>query len=205
MISDPATWSLAFHGPVCGFAWLVVLKLGGESKFGKQPQEEIKDLRTRLLRAIAVSLVDTFEPILTLAKSVDISMLILPGRTELIGVAKITKLGEEQLLNAVRDFVASDITLMKSLRFLDAADSCIARYLRWLRVSTVVAGIVSGAFVLAVVSVKGGMLVIGGDWPYVAAFAIVVGCLATSAFFALRVVLAVNRFEALKEKHADLS
>jgi len=185
--------------------WLTVFKLGGESKFGKQPQDEIKDLRARLLRAIAVSLVDTFEPVLTLANSVEVPRLILNGGHEVRESPKITKLGGEKLLNAVRDFVKSDVILMKSLRSLDAADSCITRYLRWLRVSTVVAGIVSGAFTLAAVSIKGGMLVIGGDWPFVAAFAIVVGCLATSAFFTLRVVLAVNRFEALKGKHADLS
>ncbi len=205
MIGDLATWSLAIHGPVCGFMWLIVFKLGGESKFGKQPQDEIKDLRKGLLRAIAVSLAEKFEPILTLANSVDISKLILPGGTEPSRVAKITKLGEGKLLNAVRDFVKSDVILMKSLRSLDAADSCITRYLRWLRVSTIVAGIVSGAFVLAAVSIKGGMLVIGGDWPFVTAFAIVVGCLATSAFFALRVVISINRFEVLKEKNADLS
>lgn len=205
MIADPVTWSLAFHGSVCGFVWLVVLKLGGESKFGKQPQEEIKDLRGRLLRAIAVSLVDTFEPILTLANSVEVPTLILPGDDKVRESPKITKLGGEKLLNAVRDFVKSDIILMKSLRSLDATDSYITRYLRWLRVSTVVTGIISGAFTLAALGIKFGMAVIGLDWPFVMAFALVVACLVSSALFILRVVLAVNRFEALKDNHADLS
>jgi hypothetical protein len=185
--------------------WLAVFKLGGESKFGKQPQEEIKDLRARLLRAIAVSLVDTFEPILTLANSVEVPTLILPGNDEVRESPKITKLGGEKLLDAVRDFVKSDITLMKSLRSLDAGDSFITRYLCWLRVSIVGAGIVSGAFTLAAVGLKGGMAVISVDWPFVAAFALVAACLVSSAFFALRVMLAVNRFEALKDRHADLS
>ena len=205
MIGDYATWSLTFHGPVCGFLWLAVLKLGGESKFGKQPQEEIKDLRARLLRAIAVSLVDTFEPILTLANSVEVPALILPGEEEVRQSPKITKLGEEKLLNAVRDFVKSDITLMQSLRSLDASDSCISRYLRWLRVSTVVTGIASGVFALASVGIMAGVAVISADWPFVAAFALVAACLVSIAFFTLRVVLAVNRFEALNDKHADLS
>lgn len=205
MIGDLATWSLAFHGPVCGFAWMAVLKLGGESKFGKQPQEEIRSLRARLLRAIAVSLVDTFEPILTLANSVEVPTVILLGDDNVRESPKITKLGEEKLLNAVRDFVKSDVTLMKSLRSLDADDSCITRCLRWLRVSTVVTGIGSGAFTLAAVGLKAGMGVIDVGWPFVVAFALVAACLVSSAFFALRVVLAVNRFEALQDRHADLS
>ena len=205
MIGDLATWSIAFHGPVCGFMWLAVFKLGGESKFGKQTQEEIKDLRGCLLRAIAISLVDTFEPILTLANSVKVPTLILQDDNVRGESPKITQLGREKLLNAVRDFVKSDIAAMKSLRSLDAGDSCITRYLRWLRVSTVVAGVVSGAFTLAAVGLKAGMAVIYVDWPYVAAFALVAACLVSSAFFALRVVLAVNRFETLKDKHANLS
>lgn len=185
--------------------WLTVFKLGGESKFGAQPQEDIKDLRAGLLRAIAVSLVDIFEPILTLANTVEAPTLILTGNDEVEASPRITKLGGEKLLNAVRDFVKSDGTLMKSLRSLDAAESCIRRCLRTLRVCVVVTGITSGAFALVSLGITAGMEVIAVDWPFVAAFALVVSCLAGSAFLVLRIMLAVNAFEVLREKHADLS
>lgn len=205
MIADLAAWSIAFHAPVCGFMWLAAFKLGGESKFGAQPQKDIKDLRTRLLRAIAVSLVDIFEPILTLANTVEVPTLILTGSAADVASPRITKLGREKLLNAVWDFVKSDVVLMKSLRSLDAAESCITRCLRWLRVSTVVTGIISGVSALASLGITAGMAVIAVDWPFVAAFALVAACLAGSAFFTLRMMLAVNAFDVLKDKHADLS
>ena len=105
MIDDLATYSLAFHGPVCAFLWLVVLKLGGESEFGTKTLADIEKLRARLLRAIAVSLKGVFEPILMDASTVNVSSLVLPDQDDDGRSRGITKLGEEKLLNAVRDFV----------------------------------------------------------------------------------------------------
>ncbi len=185
--------------------WLAVFKLGGESKFGTQTLEDIKDLRARLLRAIAVSLKGVFEPILTDASTVNVSSLVLPGNDEGGPSPGITKLGEEKLLNAVRDFVKSDVNRMKSLRSLDVAESHITRCLRMLRVWVIVSGIASGAFTLASLAITADMVMLTIDWPFVTAFALLAVCLASSAIFTLRVVLAVNTFDVLKDKHADLS
>lgn len=205
MIADLITWSLAFHAPVSGFAWLSVFKCGGESKFGKQSQDEMKEIRSALLRSISTSLAANLEPILTLANTVEVPKLIVTGDDEVRASPTITPIGGEKLLNAVRDFVKSDVKVMLALRKLDAVDSCITSHLNRLRLSVLAAAIASGVFALVACIMKTEAFKIASAWPYIVAFAVVVVLLSACAYCALRVIIAVNSFERLRETHGDFS
>lgn len=205
MITDLITWSLAFHAPVSGFACLAVFKCGGESKFGKQAQDEMADLRSGLLRSISASLVDNLEPILTLANSVEVPKLILSGDEEVRASANITLIGAEKLRNAVRDFVKSDAKAMLALCKVDALNSGITRHLNWLRLSVIATAIASGVFTLFASAMKAEMFTIDVQWPFILAFAIVVLLISACAYRALCVTIAVNSFERLRETHGEFS
>ena len=205
MISDLATWSLAFHTPVCAFLWLAVYKLGGESKFGKQSQDEMKEIRGKLLRSIAASLAENLEPILTLANSIEVPKIIVAGEGEVRASPTITSIGAEKLRNAVRDFVKSDAQLMLALRIVDTADSCITRHLNGLRLLTFCGAIGSGAFVIIALLLTAQAFIIASAWLFIVAFSLMVLLFFPCVYCVLRVVLAMNCFERLKDKHGDLS
>jgi len=204
LIADLSTWSLAIHAPLCGFAWLGVFKCGGESKFGKQTQEEIKEARSEVLRLLSASLVEKLQPLLSLADTVDVPRLFVVGddtRTP----PTITPIGSEKLLNAVRDYVKSDAKSMLALRKLDSIDFCITKHLKWLRLTLFAVAFASGFFALFASTIKAEMFPFPWSWPFVAAFASVAILTLLAAYHALRVVLAVNSFEGLKETHDNFS
>jgi hypothetical protein len=205
LIGDLATLSLAVHAPVCGAMLLLVFKTGGESKFGKQCQEEMKATRGALLRSISSSLADTLQPILTLANSIEVPKLLIVDQGEVRRSPTITPIGAEKLLNAVRDFVKSDATLMLALRALDEEDSCITHHLKRLRLSTFAAFIASGVFAVAAIIMKAEMFKSVPPWPFITAFILLMLILTACAYCALRVTLSINCLEDLRERYAHLS
>lgn len=176
--------------------WIVVLKLGGDSKFGSQPLQDIRDLREALMRSIALSLETTFNPILTR----ETSIIVLPDGE----LPRISALGGESLKNAVRDFAKSDVPLMQSLGMLDAAAACITTSLRWLRIATFAAGTVSGLCAVGAIAVKATNALPGKDWPFYLAFGAVVFCLLPCVYCSLRVILCANTLDKEKARHADV-
>jgi hypothetical protein len=190
---------------VCGGSFVAIWRLHGDSKFGEQPQEEINELRGRILRKISFSLIEIFEPILTRDTSTAVSQIIIPNAASNAPEPKITVKGQETLLNAVRDFVKSDITAMKSLRSLDASDACITHSLIWLRRLSRVLVPTSGAFLALALLSKYGVWPSLPVWPHIAGLAISAIVLCISFAFIWRISHAVNVFKDLKGKHNDFS
>ncbi len=180
-------------------------KLHGESKFGKQPQEEIRDLRGRVLRSIAQSLVDVFEPILTQDSSVEISQLLQPDGTPVDTQPKIAVTGREALRDAVRDFVKSDVEMLKSLRSLDISDTRITDSMIWLRRLTLALAVASGIFVLLAALSRFEVWPGQSNWPHVVALFLSGSIVCATVAFTWRIMHSVNKFESLKGKHGDLS
>ncbi len=207
MITDLTTWSLAFHGPVCAFAWIATIKLGGESKFATDHLKELSDLRPKLLRAVSSSLADTLRPVITLANSVEAPRVILLNEDDhpVPAAPRFTPIGEERLRNSVRDFVKSDIAGMKDLRVLDLVDSCLRSHLQRLRVGAWFIAFLCGVFTLVAVLAKSELFKLDAAWPHLTAFGIVIAVLGALAYFALRVLLAINRGDDLKKAYGDLS
>ena len=205
MTADIVGFGLTVHGTVCAGSVVAIWKLHGESKFGKQPQEEMTELRGKILRSISQSLVETFEPILTLEDSLEISQIIMAERNTHPRVPKITTKGKEILLNAVRDFVKSDIEMLKSLRSLDCADSCVTHSLVWLRRLTLASAVFSGVFLVLAALVRFAVLAVESPQLHVVGFVIVGALLCSIIAFVWRVSHSVNVLAKLKENHADLS
>lgn len=207
MIADLTTWSLTFHGPVCAFAWVATLKLGGESKFATEHLKELNDLRPKLLRALSSSLAEALRPVLTLANTVEVPRVILVDGDDrpVPPSASTTPISEERLRDAVRDFVKSDVAGMKDLRSLDRADACLRTHLKRLRVASWLIAVLCGVFTLVAVLAKSEVFTLPQAWPHLAAFGVVIAVLAVMAYFALRILLAINRGDDLKKAYGDLS
>jgi hypothetical protein len=206
LIADLTTWSLAIHGPVCAFAWLAIMKLGGESKFATEHLKELCELRPKLLRSVSSSLAETLRPVLTLANSVESPrVFLLDGDSRPVApVPSFTPIGEERLRDAVRDFVKSDISGMKDLRALDRADGCLRVHLKRLRVGVWFIAVLCGVFTLVAVLAKSEIFKLQEAWPHFAAFGIVIAVLVVMAYFVLRVLLAINRGDDLRKAYGDL-
>lgn len=196
---------IAVHGTLCAASVIAIWKLHGESRFGKEPQEDMQNLRGRVLAAISQSLLDTFEPILTLATSAKIYTVITGDNEPGTLKPKITTPGREKLLDAVRDFVKSDVELMKALRSLDAADTRITLSLVWLRRLTLALAVLSGVFLVLAATCKFELWSIRSAGTHYAGF-ILAAILVIAAFaFIGQISHSVNVFEKLRDKHVDLS
>lgn len=205
MSADVVGLGFAVHGVLCPAAFLAVWKLHGDSKFGKQPQEEIRELRGRLLRSIAQSLVEVFEPILTYDTSVEISKLLHADGSPVNTSPKITTIGKEAMRDAVRDFVKSDVETLKSLRTLDASNARITYSLIWLRRLTLTLAVASGGFALFAALSKFEVWRIESTWPHAVALFVSVSIVSTTVMFTWLIMHSVNNFERLKDKYDDLS
>jgi len=202
--ADLVGLGLTVQGVFCPAAVLAIWKLHGESKFGKQPQDEMRELRGRVLRSLASSLVDVFEPILTLESTVQISGLLQSDGNPISPEPKITTTGEETFRNAVRDFVKRDHGMLKSLRSLDTSDSCITHALIWLRRLTLALSLVSGVFLLLAVLSKFNIWPMESRWPHILGLITSGAIVCIVVAFLFRIMHSVNVFDGLKGKYADL-
>lgn len=205
MIADLTTWSLAFHAPVCGFAWLATFKLGGESKFATDQVKDLEGLRPKLLRAISRSLAEKILPSLILADSVNVPRLIVPGEGDVRTTPNFTPIGDERLRDSVRDFVKADISQVRDLRILEHTETCLRAQLKRLRIGTWILAVMCGVFTLAAVLAKTEAFDACTPWPHFVAFGLVILVFVFLAYFALRIQLANNRGDDLKKAYGDLS
>lgn len=183
------------------------MKLGGESKFCTEQLKELGDLRPKLLRSVSSSLAETLRPVLTLANTVEAPRVILvDGDDRPVPTSpSFTPIGSERLRDAVRDFVKSDISRMKDLRALDRVDACLRVHLKLLRVAAWMIAVLCGVFTLIAVLAKSEAFTLPQAWPHLTAFGVVIAFLAVMAYFALRILLALNRGDDLKKAYGDLS
>lgn len=205
MSADIVGLGFAVHGVLCPAAVLAVWKLHGDSKFGKQPQEEIRELRGKVLRSIAQSLVEVFEPILTQDTSFEISQLLHLDGKPVDSRPKVSIIGREALRDAVRDFVKSDAEKLKSLRSLDASDTCITNSLIWLRRLTLTLAVGSGIFLLFAALSKFDVWRFESIWPHIVSFFISASIICATIVYTWQIMHSINAFERLKDKHDDLS
>ncbi len=136
--------------------------------------------------------------------SVELSQLLRPDGYPVSSKPRINTTGRETLQNAVRDFVKSDSQMLKSLRSLDATDSCITHALIWLRRLTLALAVTSGVFSLLAVLSKFDVWTTKSEWHHILGFITSGALLCAAVVFMWRIMHSVNIFEGLKDKHADL-
>lgn len=163
------------------------------------------ELRAKLLRATSLHIVNSVESALSLPETVEVDRLIVPGADYQPETPKVAELGKERLLDAVRDFIKSDISMWQSLRLLDSADARITNCMNHLRRVAVLLAIVSGIAAVAAATDIYALHEWDLTWLHAVAFVASAFLLAVAACGALGIMGSVNRLETLKERHADLS